>query len=504
MPSFFYFFQGFLPSFFYPVTLCFLILVTGCKDEQQAAPNTSALKTSEAGCESCHQVKLDKNHQLTCNKCHRGDSKAKELDSAHRDLAITPAHPDTMEEFCGTCHDKEISMVANNPHYTLEGHLGVIREAFGAPPGPQSIEQLSSYNTPETPLQLADDLLTRRCLRCHLYTKGDIFPQTTRAIGCGACHLQMQEGVLVSHEFQRSPRDEQCLSCHYGNHVGADYYGRFEHDFNEEYRTPYTTYEPFFRPYGVEFHQLEPDVHQKAGMMCIDCHDQQEVMGSDDTAARCISCHDLLSLQQGDNKKISFVNNQYRINLTTHNRQLSLNLPVMRNPAHEKYKATVSCHACHARWSFGDAQTHLLRIDHDDLEIFDRLSLDGSSEVNTIILSHLDYEGEWLDPVMTNKFTNSVYEGIWLKGFSERRWEQIKLQRDDNGVLQVSRPIVDLYLSWIDADETVRFDTITPLPLIPKNRVYAPHTIGPAGPFYELRLRDNLQKIPPTSPQEIE
>ena len=35
---------------------------------------------------------------------------------------------------------------------------------------------------------------------------------------------------MQSHAFS-TPTDKQCLSCHYGNYVGGDYYGRYEHDF---------------------------------------------------------------------------------------------------------------------------------------------------------------------------------------------------------------------------------------------------------------------------------
>jgi hypothetical protein len=167
----------------------------------------------------------------------------------------------------------------------------------------------------------------------------------------------------------------------------------------------------------------------------------------------------------------------------------SFPVPQLRHPAHTAYRNTAGCLACHARWTFNDGTTHLLRIDHDDFYDFFHLSTDGSSEVKTIIESHIDLDGAWLAPVMTDKFTGEPLPGIWLKGYLERRWEEPLFVRDDDGRISPARPILDLRLSWIDRDETVRFDNLRPLLDSRLLRPYAPHTVGPAGLFYEDRLR---------------
>ena len=59
---------------------------------------------------------------------------------------------------------------------------------------------------------------------------------------------------------------------------------------NEEYRTPYLADNKDQRPYGVEYHSLAPDVHQQAGMVCIDCHGQGNVMGTK-AHPDCLECH---------------------------------------------------------------------------------------------------------------------------------------------------------------------------------------------------------------------
>ena len=212
-----------------------------------------------------------------------------------------------------------------------------------------------------------------------------------------------------------------------------------------------------------------------------------------------MSCHDLNTLQNSDNETITLVNNQYLF--TSGATGIILPLPLMVHPAHQKFGKQVSCQGCHALWSFDDDQTHLVRIDHDDLDELEKLTLDGSSEVFGILSSHMEFDGEWLDPVMNDKFTGKQFPGIWLKGFKQRRWENIRLIPDSNGLLQVARPLLNLHLSWIDEEEIVLFDNITVLPERPTDIPYSPHTIGKAGPFYQKRFSHLLSDSDPTSNQ---
>jgi hypothetical protein len=476
--------------------ICVILSASGCREEQEKRQNGAAVTS---GCKSCHNVDPDDHHQFSCTECHRGIEGENSIETSHQGLISQPAHPDNAGSFCGPCHNEELTMVSKNAHYTLSQHINLVRNSFTSPENNLPVDGISSSVSPDSELQLVDDLLRRRCLRCHVYYEGDDFPLTSRASGCGACHLDYYDGQIVTHKFIKKPNDSRCLSCHYGNHIGFDYYGRFEHDFNDEYRTPYTTREDFFRPYGVEFHQLEPDVHQKGGMICIDCHGQEQVMSSASRGTTCISCHQLNTLKNTDNETITLENNQYLF--TSEATGIILALPIMIHPAHQKYGKQVSCQGCHALWAFDDDQTHLVRIDHDDLDELEKLTFDGSSEILRILSSHMEFDGEWLDPVMDDKFTGDQFPGIWLKGFKQRRWENIRLIPDSNGLLQVARPLLNLHLSWIDEEEIVRFDNITIQPDRSTDIPYAPHTIGKAGPFYEKRFIHLLSDSDRTSNQ---
>ena len=461
-------------SFFYLITLSFL---AGCNNER--VPVVS-------GCINCHKVELDQHHQLGCTSCHHGNNSEATIEKAHAGLVNRPAHPENSEEFCGPCHQEAVEMTRTNDHYTLSGYFNALRladPAFAA----DNLSDIKASASPASDDELLHDMLRRKCFRCHVYTTGDNFPNTSRATGCGSCHLSFFNSAMKSHHFRKNQGDEVCLTCHYGNRVGFDYYGRYEHDYNEEYRTPYTTENDFFRPYGVEYHQLEPDIHQKAGMLCVDCHRSEQVMGSGSVKADCSSCHDATRLKSSRSESISGTNDQYIFTSAATGK--IFNVPIMTNPAHLKFNEQIGCQVCHAQWSFNDSQTHLLRIDHDYLDQFEKLTLDGDYRTNRIITSNIEFEAESILPATSDFFTDALFPGIWLKGYGERRWEEPKLTRDTHGILRVGRPILDIHLSWIDSGEIVRFDSIEPfsggVTILP----YVPHTTGPAGPFYELRIK---------------
>ncbi len=467
-----------------------VLLLPGCRDSKDDVGGS--LSDASRQCLSCHQLELDEVHRFDCLDCHREGGEQSVLPEEHPAIVTRPAHPDNSAAVCGQCHEQEIKMVAENDHYRLTDHLNLVRQAFDpAVPGDAApLNSLRSWENPETVGQLVDDLLSRRCLRCHVYTAGDRFSAVRRGTGCAACHLSFEEGRMISHRFIPQPDNDRCLSCHYASHVGYDFVGRYEHDFNEEYRTPYRADSTLQPPFGVEARQLEPDVHHRAGMVCIDCHTKANVMGSSGNPG-CVDCHrpeidgklSAAISEAGDNKLV----------FTSSVSAADYTIPLPEHPAHARYGDRFSCQACHARWTFNDAPVHLLRIDHDEFYDFYKLSLDGSSEVLEIIGSHVDEDGELLEPVMSNKFTGAKERGIWFKGFGERRWEHVLLMIDDAGLVTTGRPILDLRLSWIDEDEQARFDNIKPAAGVARNRPYAAHTIGSAGIFYEERIRPFLK-----------
>jgi len=481
------------------ILFCILIICTGCSrdepEEEKQPPAAAAAPAREYSCLDCHQVEMDARHaDITCTDCHGGSDKSPSAEAAHKNLHKQPAHPLLLDRTCGSCHGEQLARAAKSLHFTLKKEVNAVRRAFGAGQDLESLVEIAQHEEIESPLDLVDDMLRRRCLRCHLYYSGDQYPETRHGTGCAACHMEFAHGKPVSHAFIKSPPDSQCLHCHYGNFVGADYAGRFEHDYHWDYRTPYTKEGTSPRPYGVEYHQLTMDVHRQAGMSCIDCHSGTELMGDDKQGITCSSCH---RWQAGDKVPLDNLKNEGdSLTLTCRLSGKSLKVPPLRHPAHETYRNKASCAVCHAQWSFTDEGTHLFRLDTDEFDPWAALYVQGSYEVEDQVITSLYGDDSYDYVFMSDKITGELYSGIWMKGYEMRRWEFPIVCRDVQGMLHICRSMLDLHLTYVNEGEELVFDAIAPdsgpaMGLVP----YTPHTIGKAGAFFKDRLQENLDLL---------
>lgn len=445
---------------------------------------------SAMGCLACHPAMgPDNTHAFSCTFCHGGNAgERQDQDLAHQGLIAQPAHPEHMQKTCGGCHGQQVELARQSSHFTLANKINAIRIHFGATDTlqhPADIPEAASTDAIDSGLALVDDMLRRRCLRCHVYSNGDNYSAVRHGSGCAACHLSFSNGKLAGHRFHL-PGERQCLSCHYGNYVGSDYLGRYEQDLPAEYRTPFTArtdnnLPP--RPYGVEYHQLAADVHHERGLGCRDCH--QGFVHKKAAAPRCLDCHGWTPadpLPALDNVAA----HQGQLILTGVQNGSRHPVPRLRHPAHQEYGTRVDCQVCHAQWSYNDSTTHLLLSYSTDFDPWIWLGVQGSSEVEQRvedgIFGHDEEEAR-----MRDGLTGLEKPGIWYKGFTERRWERMLIGRDAEGRLRVLRPVLDLRLSMVDDKDVLRFDNLRGRDA--GHLPYTPHTTGPAGLFYRDRLR---------------
>jgi hypothetical protein len=387
-----------------------------------------------------------------------------------------------MVAVCGRCHSEQVHGCAQASHFTLKHEINLIRSQFGLKPvaGIAAIPERSG--PPQDKEQLVDDLLRRRCLRCHVQTAGDSYPYVQRGTGCAACHLRKIEGKLTSHAFSL-PSEQQCLSCHYGNRVGSDFAGMYEHDYGSDFRAPQASPAPFLRPYGVEQHELVQDIHRQRGLTCLDCHSGAELSGKQ-AAVTCAACHASGSGSAPPLQNVRLADGQ--LILTAKQDGKEHLIPQLQHPAHAKYGNKVACQVCHAQWSFNDQATHLLLTYSADTEPWAALSVQSNSEAEQWITGEEE-------PAMVDAFTGEKKPGIWLQGYSLRRWENMLIRQDKDGVIKVFRPLLALRLSAADENGAIiaGLDNITGESdgLLP----YTPHTTGPAGLFYEQRFLHLLE-----------
>ncbi|MFC1672698.1 hypothetical protein ACFL12_00975 [Pseudomonadota bacterium] len=184
--------------------------------------------------------------QLGCTACHGGDADTKDADSAHS--AMTPA-----TGTCADCHEEVAQLYATSLHNTLGGMAHALKLRSG-----------------KANFHKLDQMWANDCATCHA--------------SCADCHLSLPAavggGLIKGHEFfKRPPMKDTCAVCH-GSRAGGEYLGSHE--------------------------GLQPDVHFKAGMHCLDCHkndlhgdgqnytDRWQVQGR----PLCTDCHPALPNDQ--------------------------------------------------------------------------------------------------------------------------------------------------------------------------------------------------------------
>jgi len=385
------------------------------------------------GCKRCHDIRLDPNHSFACTSCHRGQAKGYVKDQAHKGLVRHPASPENAKIFCARCHEKEYLSAQASIHYSLKKEIGKIWQAFFPGDMAPPIKAIRGVEKPDTKRAIIMDALARRCLRCHVYYQGESYKGTHRGTGCAACHMDVGR---TGHHILKKPRERNCLSCHYANFIGWDYEGRFEKDYPEDFRAPLCQGRHIPRPYGVEWIHMEPDVHKKAGMTCLDCHDSQpfhKTAKKKTPSASCIRCHIL------------------KVDIVGHRQE---DIP------------RAKCSVCHAVWGVLDLGRNLLRQDEPDLEEWQFLKVEGSSEIETILDRWAN--SATLPPssvfTMTDKISGKPFPGLWFAAFEQRRWAPVVLGTDRENRISVIRPLLDLSISYENSEEETLFDAIKPGP----------------------------------------
>lgn len=101
---------------------------------------------------------------------------------------------------------------------------------------------------------------------------------------CAGCHLQgCQDCHGKGHAISR-PTADSCSKCHKGYYVGWDYFGRAPREEHERYQRGEQLQ-------GESFLKMLPDVHQKKGMICSDCHTMKSLIAGKTSAKSCTDCH---------------------------------------------------------------------------------------------------------------------------------------------------------------------------------------------------------------------
>jgi hypothetical protein len=485
-----------------------------------------AKKQNFRDCLSCHKgiEPISPDHPFACEACHLfpKDRHGRPL-ATHDTILRNPSDPKTVRQFCLPCHRNEISTLERSLHWSMAGIINQTRFLWGAqesaapalygiksPLIPLPDPDLSQG--PEEPAALVDDFLRRRCLRCHIHTRGPGGTGFFRGTGCAACHVhygndgryqgedpaisKSKTGYPLKHTMTQRIPNEQCLHCHHQNHVGADYEGLFSHDYNDVFRSPLVQGRPKQRSHGLDYHHLSKDVHAERGLWCIDCHTQSDIMGDGNFYSyqmevpkrSCEDCHGGFMNPFPDPSLSAIVKGTDGFHFISRSRGEKHALPLFSATsaahgidAHRK----VRCSACHAQWSYQDYGLSVIREEViSDYKWLERtVQGDPLMEKELKLQTEKDVEGY---PVSMDWLSEEKEPGIWSMGWRFRRWEPMPLGVDDGGRFAVLRPRYQYLISAVNQEGHVSLDSEAPVRGDGSGRgwafmPYVPHTVAPFG-----------------------
>ncbi|MCL2459343.1 MAG: amino acid ABC transporter substrate-binding protein, partial [Desulfobulbus sp.] len=439
-------------AFFVPV--CFL-LIGYLVVREQTTKRPEQLAVTTAGmvemCLDCHtKEKLDGAHDnqvVGCSPCHLGDALAIDKDKAHKGMVLNPGDLRWAARTCGVegCHPTDVHKVKNSLMATNRGILATLLYYWGERDHQHAditVEHLLTSG--ETSLAL--DYFRKLCATCHLWKqKGDLPGAPAffneKGGGCSACHYVLApetprntvtaELVPAAQEEAEKKRphprvvkqvpEENCIRCHNrSGRIGLSYTGIFE---SEGYGTPYEQGQlSSQRLAGDRFYlKIAEDIHHAKGMVCIDCHIRDEIMGDGAVYAHyeeqveitCQSCHDAKPGASRKDKPLTNISKRMGLFVLTgkiDDKQHPLRPPDKQAclaPGHQR----LTCAACHSTWVPQCYGCHVKRDKRD---------------------THLD------------KLTHKETPGWWEEGRSYIRYEKPMLAVWDDKVVVVTPGCQDM------------------------------------------------------------
>lgn len=379
-------------------------------------------------CLSCHTTeKLDAAHDakvLGCSVCHLGNALAIDKLEAHKGIVKNPGDLRVVEKTCGVegCHAPDVKKVKNSLMATNRGILATLLYYWDEAPdqnGDFSVEKLmkSGENS------LAIDYYRKLCGTCHLWKQRGDLPGFfgEKGGGCTACHYQEPEskGQLVGAAVEGDDAGDKakakkahplitkkvalknCVRCHNrSGRIGISYSGVYE---SENYGTPYENGGMSSKKLpGSRFYlSISDDVHHRQGMVCIDCHTRNEIMGDGHNYAhyeqqleiKCETCH--TPAKVGITRKNNKLNN---VKQGKDGWQLTGKITAKVHPLRPPKKGVcdfpghgrMSCDSCHSTWVPQCYGCHV-KYDRSDTDL-DKLTLKQTKGWWSEGRSYLRYE----------------------------------------------------------------------------------------------------------------
>jgi len=273
---------------------------------QPKTKSIAELKKTPDQCRTCHREEGDMSpshpvKELGCAVCHLGNALATDKNNAHAGMVRNPSDLLWADKTCGQskCHPTQVDDVRKSIMTTNAGLVSAT--LFQWHERSQLNDSLLHIHNTLPDTSLATDHVRKLCAGCHINKKEKDFPGEIgrRGGGCNDCHLTLAADSSGHPRFTVQMGIEVCEKCHNrSNRTALNYQGKFE---SEGYGTPYMNgnLSPDTLSGGRFYYHIPADVHFEAGLVCIDCHTANELMGDgqlhshleEQVRIRCADCH---------------------------------------------------------------------------------------------------------------------------------------------------------------------------------------------------------------------
>jgi len=241
---------------------------------------------------------------IGCASCHLGNSHSNDKNLAHKGMVLIPGNLQNAAQTCATanCHSKELHRIQKSLMTTNSGIISVDKYLFDELKPEDSIFHITHLGQ-----SAADMHLKNKCATCHLGSEKKHYgaiDEKSRGGGCLACHLNYDAGTKPNSKDQIHPQinlnvdNTKCFGCHSRSGRIATNYEGWSETLLKPNELKNSKNHRLLKD-GRVFEKATPDVHHKSGMLCIDCHVSQEIMGdgktykheADAVKISCSDCH---------------------------------------------------------------------------------------------------------------------------------------------------------------------------------------------------------------------
>jgi hypothetical protein len=318
-------------------------------------------------CLLCHTEKVQEKAHATevlgCSSCHLGNPLASSQKEAHAGLVKNPSDLRVIHKTCGqaNCHPEDVKKVRNSLMATNHGIILRLLKVFGEEEilkGFSGLKVADLYQDQrELSQSFALDYFRKLCGSCHLYLQKEKMQGflAEKGGGCSACHLVGSKEELKTKKLHpkltKRVHLNRCVMCHNrSGRIGFTYQGLYENSQGGVFDKKWID--------GRGLSEIEPDVHHKAGLHCIDCHTREEVMGDGNfyknipeaVEVTCETCH-LSEIKTRKGRTLSqLIKTEKGL---FQKRKMDEKLLQVKEPApfcKDKLHKRLSCSACHSKY----------------------------------------------------------------------------------------------------------------------------------------------------------